>query len=119
MCQYDTLSSDIESGTSLTLEDIILGLGTYFFPVNEPLKQKRVMHYGMRKLHILTHLIDINEYVALFPGEQPTENFGMAELNEILLNSTPNSWSKHSYVQVFYCESITLKKLLTFLNSYI
>ena len=27
----------------------------------------------------------------------------------IFLNRTPNRWSNHAYVQVFYCESITFK----------
>ena len=31
-------------------------------------------------------------------------------MNEILLNSMPNSWSNQAYVQVFYCKSITFKK---------
>ena len=33
----------------------------------------------------------------------------MMEINEILLNSIPNRWSKQEYVQIFDCESITLK----------
>ena len=39
-----------------------------------------------------------------------TEKFGVTELNEILLKSMPNSWSKHAYVQGFYGEYITFKK---------
>ena len=34
----------------------------------------------------------------------------MAELNEILLNIMPNSWSKQSYVQGFDCGYIAFKK---------
>ena len=34
----------------------------------------------------------------------------MTELDEILLNIMPNSWSKQAYVKGFYCESINLKK---------
>ena len=33
----------------------------------------------------------------------------MMELNEILLNIIPNSWSKNAYVQVFDCNYITFK----------
>ena len=40
----------------------------------------------------------------------------MIELNEILLNSMPNKWSKHEYVQVFHCESITLKAYVNMLE---
>ena len=34
----------------------------------------------------------------------------MTELNKILLNSIPNSWSNQAYLQGFYCKSITFKK---------
>ena len=34
------------------------------------------------------------------------ENMGVTELNEILLNSTTNSWYKQAYVQGFDCETI-------------
>ena len=37
-------------------------------------------------------------------------NIGIKELNEILSNSMPSSWSRQAYVQGFDCESITLKK---------
>ena len=40
----------------------------------------------------------------------PTQKFGMTELNEILLNSMPNSWSKQAYVQGFDWKYITSKK---------
>ena len=33
----------------------------------------------------------------------------MTKLNEILLGSTPNSWSKKEYLQAFDCESINFK----------
>ena len=38
------------------------------------------------------------------------DNIGVTELNEILLNSMSNSWSRHAYVQVFGCQYITFKK---------
>ena len=34
LCKFDILFTKIESGTPLKLEDIILGLGAYFSPVN-------------------------------------------------------------------------------------
>ena len=39
-----------------------------------------------------------------------TDKFGVMELNEILLNSMNNIWSKQAYVQGFEYKSITLKK---------
>ena len=55
-------------------------------------------------------LIELSEYLPSFPGSTPTQKIGMTELNEILLKSMPNSWSKQAYVQVFDWEYITLKK---------
>ena len=47
-------------------------------------------------------LIDLNEYLASFLGATMTDKFGITEINDILLNSTPNSWPKQVYVQGFY-----------------
>ena len=44
------------------------------------------------------------------------DKIGVTELNEILLNSMPNSWYKQAYVQVFYCESIYSKNPYTCLS---
>ena len=50
----------------------------------------------MRKLRVLkvrryaARMIDINEYLATFPGAKAGDNFFETELNEILLNSIPN-----------------------------
>ena len=38
------------------------------------------------------------------------------ELNEILLNSMPNIWSEHAYVQNFDFESITFKKAINMIE---
>ena len=54
-------------------------------------------------------LIDLNQYLALFPEATISDNMGVTELNEILSNSMPNSWSKKAYVQGFDCETIPLK----------
>ena len=55
-------------------------------------------------------MVDLNEYLESVPGADLTDKIGVTKLNEILLNSIPNSWSKQAYVQGFYCESITFKK---------
>ena len=54
-------------------------------------------------------LIELNEYLPSFPESTPTHKIGMTELNEILLNSMPNSWSKQAYVQGFDWKYIPLK----------
>ena len=82
------------------------------------------MHRGMRKPHGLKvrcytgHLIDLNKYLASFPGLKLTDKIGLSELNESLLNSMPNSWINQAYVQGFYCASITLRNSLICLNTW-
>ena len=43
LCQLATLFIEVGSTTTTHLNHIILGLGTYFFPINVLSKQKRVM----------------------------------------------------------------------------
>ena len=45
--------------------------------------------------------IDLNEYLASFPGTALTDKISVTELNEIRLNSMPNIWSKQAYVKGF------------------
>ena len=65
---------------------------------------------GIKVIQYAERLIDFNEYLALFPGDNLYDKIGGAELNEILFNRMPNNWSKQAYVQGFYCESISFKK---------
>ena len=44
------------------------------------------------------------------PWSKDKWKFFMVDLNEILLNIMLNSWSKHSYVQVFDCEIFNFKE---------
>ena len=70
----------------------------------------------MKNLHILkvrrytARLIDLNEYLASFPGATMADKMGVTELNEIILKSMENSWSKKAYVQGFDCETFYFKK---------
>ena len=58
------------------------------------------MRRGMKKPRALTvrryaaRLINLNEYLASFPGDNLNDKIGVTELNDILLNSMPNSWSR-------------------------
>ena len=47
--QFDSLSSDVQGANPLTLETIVLGLDSYFFPVDFLSKKKRAMRRVMRK----------------------------------------------------------------------
>ena len=53
------------------------------------------------------HLIYLDDYLDSFPGATMADKIGVTELNETILNSMPNSWSKQAYVKGFYCESIS------------
>ena len=52
------------------------------------------------------------------PGEKESDKIGETELNEIILNSIPNGWSKKVYGQGFDSETIAKKKLLIGLNTW-
>ena len=54
-------------------------------------------------------LIELNDYLAVFLGENIIDKNFMTELNEVLLKIIPNSRSKQAYVQGFDCEYITFK----------
>ena len=55
-------------------------------------------------------MIDLNEYLASFPGAALADKIYVTELNDIILNSMPGRWSKQAYVQGLDCEYILLKK---------
>ena len=73
------------------------------------------MRRGMKKARSLksrsyaAHLVDLKKYLDSFPRVILADKIDITKLNEIILNSTPNSWSKQSYVQGSYCESISFK----------
>ena len=73
------------------------------------------MYEKLRSLKVRIYaacLIYLNEYLASFPGTTMYEKMGVTELNEILSNSMPNSWSKKAYVQSFDWKNISLKKFV-------
>ena len=72
-------------------------------PWNEKTRSLTVRRYAAR-------LIDLNEYLASFPGVILTDKISVTKLNEILLNSMPNRWSKQAYLQGFDCEYISFKR---------
>ena len=46
----------------------------------------------------------------MLPGANASDKKIETELNEILLNSIPKSWSRQAYKQEFDCESIIFVK---------
>ena len=67
-------------------------------------KQKRKIYRGMRKPRKLkvrryaACLIYINDYLDAFPGSNTSDKIDKMEIDEIILNSIPNRWSKQAYV---------------------
>ena len=66
----------------------MLGLDTYFYPVNALSKQKHTMRRGRRKPRNLkvrryaARMSDLNEYLAMFPGATENEKNCETELND-------------------------------------
>ena len=58
---------------------------------------------GLKVKRYADIMIDLNEYSDVSPGAKAIENNCETELNEILLNSIPNSCSRQAYLQGFYC----------------
>ena len=91
--------------TPLDVDYLLKGLEWYFFPVNSLSKKKLEMRCCMKNPRSLkvrrytTQLIDLNEYSAYFTVLYIYDKMGDTELNEILLNSMPNIWSKQAYVK--------------------
>ena len=62
----------------------------------------RNMH-GFKVRCYSAHLIDINDYLAVFPGETANEKYCEMELNEILLNSISNILISQACMHGFDC----------------
>ena len=65
--------------------------------------------HGLRVRRYAACMIDINNYLAVFPGAKASNKICETVFNGIILNSRPNRWIRQEYVQGFYFESINLK----------
>ena len=103
--------------TLLYVDYLLKRLAWYFFPINSLSKQKRAMRRctknpcSLKLRGYAARLIDLNQYLASFPGATMADKMGVTELNKILLNSMSDRWSKQAYEQGFDCETISLKRL--------
>ena len=48
-----------------------------------------------------TRLMDINEYLPIFPGSDNMMKMADEEMNEILLHTVPIVWMKQAYLKEF------------------
>ena len=69
---------------------------------------------GLKVRRYTDCMIDLNEYLYVFPGAKASDKTCEMELNEILLNIMPNIWNKRAYMQGFDCETITKKPIKMF-----
>ena len=69
---------------------------------------------GLKVRRFTDRMIDLNEYLYVFPGAKASDKTCETELNEILLNIMPNIWNRQAYVQGFDCETITKKSINMF-----
>ena len=73
------------------------------------------MRRGMRRKRGLKvgcytdRMIDLSEYLDVFPRGKIRKKVFVKDLSKTLLNSMPNSWNKHVYVQRFDYEYINFK----------
>ena len=122
LLQFDLLHADVEVTQTLNIDYIIKGLSQYFTPCKFAIKTKASHAPWKKKPRALTvrryaaRQIGLNEYLASFPGATLNKYIGVTELNEIPINSMPNSRSRQAYVQGFNCESVTFKMLLIYLS---
>ena len=59
-------------------------------------------------------MIDINQYLDAFHRAKASDNIEKNKLNEILLKSMPNGWSKQACIHYFDCKNINLKYINMF-----
>ena len=91
---------------------------TLYFPLWIRFQNKSVRYdaeWKMRRLKVRCYaarLIHLNEYLASFLGGTLADKIDVTELNAVVLNIMPNSWSKEAYVQGFDWKSISFKKVV-------
>ena len=73
--------------------------------MNELSKKKLAMRRKMRKPRDMSfkrsaeRLMEIDNFLPLFPGSDPTKKTPPEELNDKFLHAAPNGWERQSYLQ--------------------
>ena len=77
--EFETLYDNVGNKTTMQLNQNLMFRYIVFFPIGPLSKQKRVVRCGTRKPHGLKvrhyedHIIELNEYLDIFPGEEVNE----------------------------------------------
>ena len=99
------------------LNQVVLGLCTYFYPVNTLSNKKRKTHLiisNIRELKLrryTNHMVNLNECLSVFSRDHSSDKIGETEFNKIILNGMKNKWIKKSYAQGFDGEKLLLINL--------
>ena len=89
LCEFETICDKIGSTTNMHLNQIILGLIAYPFPVNAVSKKNRTMQQGMINTHkfkvrsYAAHTAELNEYLAIFTGSKEIEKWERRNLMKL------------------------------------
>ena len=103
------------------LNQIILWLGTYFFPVHAPSKQKQTMRHGKRRPYALEVKIysvpvtKLNGYLTVFMGSNQNNKIGDMELKITILHIIPNGWVSR-FLQSFDFEAVIFQRKIYILE---
>ena len=95
--EFDKIQSQHGGVTNNHLNIIQEGLLEYFFSINSLSKQKHAMRRAMRTpqsmtfKHFAARLMEMNNFLPLFPGSDASEKMEMEELNKILLHAVPDA----------------------------
>ena len=68
--------------------------------------------HELKVSHYLAHMVELNEYLAIFPGSKESDKLRETELNGIILHTIPNGCNMQDYGQFFYFEAVTLKQAI-------
>ena len=71
----------------------------------------------LRSRHYAAHMIKLNEYLAIFPGSNPTKRTVKTDRNYILLHSMPNGRIIQMFLHGFGFEMMPFKNEINMLES--
>ena len=100
LCQLYLFSSDVENTETPNMDYYIKDLALYLPPTNQLYKKARNaprIEEKTRSLKVRRYaarLVDLDEHLNFFLGVTLSVKMYVTELNDIILNSMPNCWSK-------------------------
>ena len=96
--EFDELASQNNGMINAHLKHIQEGLIGYFPTINSLSGKNNVMRRAMHKPWYLpfkrfsARLMELNNYLPIFPGSSDIKKMSPEQINEILLHYVPNGW---------------------------